>query len=158
MQSLWPRVRGLLFFGWVVAVVRFVLDANGEPGGWKDPGWYVSVYFLMPLALLFVGLRRTWDDLRWPKFILVALLLGFLVWGVPNAISYTTAQFMGWKHGRFGPGHGPPTGETTLAKIGIGLAIGGGTGLVGSVHCLLCSTLFIWLPGKIRRNRKAKPA
>src|SRR6267142_1244145 len=102
MQSLWPKVRGLVIFGLCVALVRLILDATIKPEEWT-PGWFVGVDLLMPIAFIVVGIRGTLDDVPWPKWALASILLGVLVWGVPNLIAYTTGQFMGWHHGRFEP-------------------------------------------------------
>jgi hypothetical protein len=147
------RIRGLVLFGWAVAMVRFVAEALWHPGR-GDPFWFLGVYFLMPIAFLVIGIRGTFDDLRWPKIALIALLLGVLVWGVPNAIIYTVAQFQGWTHGRFTPHErAAPIAPTALGKLGWGLSIAGGTAVAGAIWCLLWTTVLIWLPGVFRRRR-----
>jgi hypothetical protein len=168
MSTLWPRIRGLVLFGWLVVLIRFGLDATLKPTDWT-PGWFVGVDFLMPIAFLVVGIKGTLDDIPWPKYLLIALTLGVLIWGIPNAITYTTAQFVGWQHGRFSPtvrdaagkyvsGHAFPIADTPLGKVGTGLKIAGFSAIFGFVASLVLMTLLIWLPGKVRRRRKAAPA
>jgi hypothetical protein len=161
MKSLWSRMRGLVLFGWLVALIRFGIEAAMHPGK-SDPTWFIGVYFLMPIAFLVVGLRGTLDDLPWKRIALMSLLLGILVWGIPNAIIYTTAQFLGWTHGRFTPPgqtgaetRAAPIATTAMGKILAGLATGGMTAIAGTIWSLAGTTLLIWLPGVIRRKRAA---
>jgi hypothetical protein len=168
MKSAWSRVRGLVLFGIAVAALRFILDATIQPGEWSW-GWFVGVSFLMPLAFLYVGIRGTMDDIRWPKFLLMSLILGVLVWGIPNLITYTTAQFQGWQFGRFEPvvkdaagdyvrGHAPPIADSTAGKIKAGLMAAGGSALFTTIGSIVLFTLLVWLPGVIRNKRRARPA
>jgi hypothetical protein len=165
MGTLWPRVRGLVLFGWLVVLIRFALDATLKPEEWT-PGWFVGVDILMPIAFLVVGIRGTMDDLPWPKYVLMALMLGLLVWGIPNAIVYTTAQFLEWTHGRFEPtvrdaagkyvrGHAFPLESASAGKLGAGLKIAGFSSIFGFVGSLVLMTLLIWLPGVVRRRKRA---
>jgi hypothetical protein len=153
MKSLWPRVRGLVLFGLLVALVRFGIDASIKPER-SHPLFYVGVDVLMPIAYLVIGIRGIWDDIPWSKYWLIALMLGVLVWGIPNAITYTTAQFLGWQHGRFAL----PLGETTPGKLGRGLGVGGGSTIFGFVASLVVLTLLTWLPGWFRRRKRAPAA
>ena len=154
MTSLWPRIRGLVLFGWLVALIRFGLEATLHPAK-GDPAWFFGVYFLMPVAFLVVALRKTLDDLRWPKIALASLLIGVFVWGIPDAIIYTAGQFLGWTHGRFEPEtRSAPIAPTALGKVGWGLVVGAGTAVIGSLWCLVWTTVVIWLPGALRRKRR----
>jgi hypothetical protein len=169
MKTLWPRIRGIVFFGWLIAAIRLILDATVHPAE-KTWGWWIGVDILLPIAFIVVGIKGTLDDVPWPKYLLIALVFGVLIWGVPNLISYTTGQFMGWQHGRFEPmvkepgkffpksGHAPPLADSAGGKILTGLQVAGGSAAFGTVASLLVATLLIWLPGKIRRNRRAQPA
>ncbi len=105
MPSLWSRARGLILFGWLVALIRFGIDAKYHPVRW-EPLFFVGVYFLMPIAFLVAGIRGTFDDMSWKRLALMAILIGLLVWGLPNLITYTTARFLGWTEGRFAPPKG----------------------------------------------------
>jgi hypothetical protein len=154
MSSLWPRVRPLVLFGWLVALIRFGIDASVKPER-SNPIFYVGVDVLMPIAYLVVGIKAIWDDIPWKKYPLIALMLGVLVWFIPNAIVYTTAQFLGWQHGRF---HNIPIRETAVGKLGMGLGLGGGTAIAGTLGSLLLMTLLIWLPGSVRRKKRPSAA
>jgi hypothetical protein len=158
MTSLWSRARGLVLFGWLVALIRFGIDASAHPGR-SDPLFWIGVYTLMPIAFLVAGIRGTYDDLSWKRLALMAILIGLLVWGVPNLITYTTARFLGWTEGRFAPPKGGyPFGDSTGARVLGGLMIGIITGLIGAAWCVLWTTLLIWLPGRSRRKRAGAPA
>jgi hypothetical protein len=157
-MTLWPRIRGLVLFGWLVALLRFGLEPTAKPAQ-GDVAWILSVYFLMPVAFVWTGIRGTFDDLRWPKIALIAALIGILVWAIPNAIIYTTAQFLGWTHGRFAPNdRAAPLATTTLGRLGAGLGVAGMTAIAGAIWSLVWMTLVVWLPGVVRRRRKTKPA
>jgi hypothetical protein len=160
MKALWPRIRPLILFGWLVALIRFGIDASVKPAGRHDPFFWFGVYTLMPVAYLVTGIRGTLDDVRWPKIALMALILGVLVWGLPNLVVYTTAHALEWTHGRFAL----PEGTKLFADTGFGTAIlrglitGATTSFFGAVASLVTLTLFVWLPGVIRRRRGLKPA
>lgn len=153
MSSLWPRVRPLVMFGWLVALIRFGIEASVKPER-SNPLFYVGVDVLMPIAYLVVGIRAIWDDIPWKKYPLIALMIGVCVWFIPNAIFYTTGQFLGWQHGRYHV----PLAATTAAKLGRGIGVAGGTAVVGILGSLLLMTLLIWLPGYVRRKRRQAAA
>src|SRR5262245_32381003 len=162
MKALWPRIRPLVMFGWLVALIRFGIDASMKPGR-ADPFFWFGVYTLMPIAFLVYGIRGTLDDVRWPKIALIALIVGLLVWGIPNLITYSTAHALGWTHGRFAVPESarasPMFASTALGpSILRGLVTGGITTVTGAVFSLIGLTLLAWLPGVIRRRRGLKPA
>jgi hypothetical protein len=109
---------------------------------------YIGVYYGMPIVLLIFAVLGTFKGVGWKRLALGMILTGVLVWGLPNVISYTTAQFLGWDHGRFGAGRGPAIAETSAGKVLTGLQIGGITSLVGAAWLIVWSTILIWLPGK----------
>ena len=150
MRELWKDAKPLIFFGWIVAAIRFLLEFSAP-----QLAWYFGVYWLMPIALLYFGtLRRRFDHLSWPKLALAMVLVGMLVWFLPNAISYTTAQFEGWTHGRFAPNvQSAPIAPTDFGKIRTGVVVGFLTGLAGSVWCIVWASLLVWLPVVLRRRR-----
>jgi hypothetical protein len=155
MNSIWPRIRGLVVFGWLIALLRFAFEPTLRPAQ-GDVAWFLGVYYLMPVAFIATGLRGALDDVRWPRIALMAVLVGVLVWGIPDLIVYTTAQFLGWTHGRFEPNvKAAPVGTTPLGKLGLGAMVGALTALAGSIWSLTWMTLVIWLPGVVRRRRKA---
>jgi hypothetical protein len=158
MPSLWSRARGLILFGWLVALLRFGIDAKLHPGR-SEPLFWIGVYTMMPIAFLVAGIRGTFDDMSWKRLALMSVLIGFLVWGLPNLITYTTARFLGWTEGRFAPPkEGDPFGHGPGANILAGLSIGAVTGIIGSLFCIVWTTLLIWLPGRVRRKRQIGPA
>ena len=164
VPPLCARLRGLVIFGWSIAAIRLMLDA------WvpDNPAHYsVGVFYLIPLALAYIGLTRRWGPIPWKSLALTMLMLGLLVWAVPNTIAYTTGQFMEWDHGRFAPGTevtGPdgetvlqgqkaaPLQPTAMGKIGSGMFMGMLGGVVGTVFCTVLGTLLIWLPGRSARS------
>lgn len=148
--SLWSDIRGLVFFGWIVAAARLLLDFTAP-----ELSMYIGVYFLMPLAYLYYGVKGKWDHLSWRRVALSLIVVVFFVWFIPNLISYSTAFFVGLEHGRFSPensgrmfGHHGP-----FMTILNGAMVAGGTFLAGSVWSVALGTLFIWLPGAMRRRQ-----
>jgi len=146
------RLLPLVLFGLGVGLLRYALEFLAPL-----QAKYVGVYFLMPLALLVIGIRGTWGTIRWPALALTMLLMCLMVWGIPNTLAYTTAQFEGWTHGRFDPAHGAPIAETTFGKIATGLGQALGTSIGGTIWCTIVGTLVIWLPGRLR-SRGAAPS
>ena len=152
--SLWNDIKPLVFFGWVVAAIRFALEFVAP-----QQAWFFGVYWLMPIALIYFGVQHKLEHVAWPRLALSMVLLGVLVWFVPNAIAYTTAQFQGWSHGRFAPQtQSAPIAPTPGAKIGTGLTVAALTALGGSFWCIVWSTLVIWLPGYLRRRKQVAAA
>lgn len=145
-------VRPLLLAGWAIAAVRLGLDAFAPALSM----WF-GVYYLMPVVAFVVGRGGAFDGVRWPRFALCMIVTGALVWGVPNLISYGTAQFAGWTHGRFQPNErSAPIGETTSAKLVAATMVGVATAAVGSVWMIVTGTLVAWLPS--RRRSAARTA
>jgi hypothetical protein len=151
--SIWPRIRGLVYFGWLVALIRFGLEPIFHPDR-THPAFYFGVYTLMPIAFIVAGIKGTLDDLRWPKIAFGACTIGFLVWGVPNMIAYTAAPSLGWTHGRFTPPPNMPVPDTFAKSALYGLTVGGITTFFGALWSLIWMTLVIWWPGVVRRRRK----
>jgi hypothetical protein len=153
--SLAQRLKPLVIFGSTVAAIRLALDATA-------PDFVVTMhfglYYLMPVAMLVIGLQGRWGPVRWTTMAGTMIILGFVVWGVWNSIAYTTGQFMEWTHGRFYPGEGQdheaaraaPPAATATAKIGFGLLHGLLSSITSSIWCIGFGTVLIWLPGRLR--------
>ncbi|MCY3554148.1 MAG: hypothetical protein OXH56_02390 [Gemmatimonadetes bacterium] len=148
--SLWSDIRGLVFFGWIVAATRLLLDFVAP-----EQSMFIGVYFLMPLAYLYYGLKGRWDHLAWRRVAGSLLVVVFLVWFIPNLVSYSTALFAGLDHGRFSPQNFVRVfdDEGPVMTILNGAMVAGGTFLAGSVWSVSLGTLFIWLPGAMRRRQ-----
>ena len=148
--SLWSDIRGLVFFGWAVAAIRLLLDFVAP-----EQSMFFGVYIMMPLAYLYYGLKGKWDHLPWLRVAGSLLAVVFLVWFIPNLISYTTAYFVGLEHGRFSPGNSGRRAhfQGPLMTILNGGMVAGATFLAGSVWSITLGTLFTWLPGAMRRRQ-----
>ncbi|MEO6596402.1 MAG: hypothetical protein ABIP94_16755 [Planctomycetota bacterium] len=151
------RIRGLVLLGLAIGLIRYGLEFVAS----KHAMWF-GVYYVMPIALLVIGLRRTWGDIRWPVLLGTMFVMCLVVWGIPNTLAYTTGQFQGWNHGRFYSGGGDdthvraaPIAASTLGKVGLGLMQGLLTAVAGTVWCTVFGTLFIWLPARLRRGAAA---
>ena len=144
-QSLWTNIRGLVLFGWAVAAIRLLLDFVAP-----EQSMYFGVYWMMPVAYLYYGLKGKWDHLPWRWVAGSLLAVVFLVWFVPNWISYSTAALVGLDHGRFSAVIKLDTPVKTILNAGIVSATTFGA---GSVWSLSLGTLFIWLPGALRRRQ-----
>ena len=166
MPSLWSRIRWIVFIGWIVAAIRFAFDLYAashqdvavqhfHEGQFLMPLWLVGVYYVMPVVYLVAGIRRTFAGVSFGRFALACRIIGLLVWGLPNLITYGTAQFQEWTFGRFTPKtRGPDVGDTTLKKLGATASIGALTSFAGTVWTLVTGTLLAWLPS---RRRPANP-
>lgn len=151
VPALLARLLPLLQVGFAVGALRYACEFIAP-----DYSMWFGLYYVMPVALLVIGLRGSWGDVPWRTVAGTAFLAGLICWGVWNSIAYTTGQFMEWNHGRF---FNDPTGETTRAapvaattmgKIGWGLAQGGITGVIGGIWCVVFGTILVWLPAKLR--------
>lgn len=138
-------VKGLIIFGWIIAAIRLVLDLSAP-----DMSMYFGVYYAMPLAYLYYGLTGKMDDLPWSRLAIAMVVVGFFVWFIPNTITYTAAQFMGWDFGRFSA----EIQDSTIGKILSGLSISGVTFVAGAGWSVVFGSLLIYLP---RRFRKQNP-
>ncbi len=144
------RLLGLTLLGWAVASVRFTLDFMA-----MEQAMWFGVYYAMPPALAWVGLRGRWGAISWRSMATTTAVLGLVIWGIPNAISYTTGQFLEWTHGRFEPGvRATSIAAHEFGKLGWGLLQGLLTAIAGALWCTAWGTLLIWLPGR-RRSRSA---
>ena len=90
------RIRGLAAFGLAVGLIRYALEFVAPAQAW----WF-GVYWLMPVAILVVGVRGSWGNIRWPALFGTMFVVALIVWGVTNTVAYTTGQFEHWNHGRF---------------------------------------------------------
>ena len=149
-QSLWSRIQGLVIFGWIVALVRLLHEVVAP-----EQSMYFGVYWMMPLAYLYCGVTRKWDDLPWSRMALSIVAVAFLVWFLPNAVSYNIATFSGWEHGRFSPDAYPTliARDSGIATILNGLMVSVVTGVGGSAWSIVWGTLLIWMPGHFRRRK-----
>ena len=84
------------------------------------------------------------------------LLVAVCCWFVPNTVSYTAGQFLGWTHGRFAAGRTWPIADGTVMKLASGLMVGGMTTIAGTIWLTVTATLFVWLPGLVRARRTAR--
>ncbi|HZN39607.1 MAG TPA: hypothetical protein VFD82_12435 [Planctomycetota bacterium] len=144
------RIRLPAAIGLGVGLIRFVLE-------FVAPGlsMYFGVYYVMPVVIAAIGLRGSWGPIRWPSLLLSMFVLCLIVWGIANSLSYTTAQFLEWHHGRFAEGRAAPIAASALGKIGVGLLQGALTSLAGTAWCTVIGTLLIWLPARLRRKERA---
>ncbi len=149
-QTLWTNIKALVFFGWVVAAIRLLLDFVAP-----DQSMYIGVYWMMPLAYLYFGLKGRWDHLPWRRVAVSLLAVVLLVWFIPNWISYSTAALVGLDHGRFSAeSYQTVIERDTPIKIILNAGIvSAATFGAGSVWSLSLGTLFIWLPGALRRRQ-----
>jgi hypothetical protein len=145
LSQTWRYVRWLVFFGWIVAGIRYILEFVAP-----EQAWYFGVYFVMPLAYLYYGITGKMDDLSWKHLALAMIMVAFFVWFIPNAVAYTTGQFMGWQHGRFAA---DPIAASSPGKLGTGVRIAFITFIAGALWSILFSTLVTWLPGHVRRRK-----
>ncbi|MBX3461639.1 MAG: hypothetical protein KF830_00570 [Planctomycetes bacterium] len=149
------RLHGIVQLGLTVGLARYALEFTGSPAA-----MWIGVYYVMPIALLVIGLQRRWGDIGWLALLGTTAVLCLLVWGIPNTLAYTTGQFLGWQHGRFHYG-GPddphnraaPIAASTLGKLGWGVLQGLLTAVAGTIWCTFWATLFVWLPARLRRRR-----
>jgi hypothetical protein len=145
------RIRVLVLIGLAVGLSRYALEFAASYAAM----WF-GVYYVMPVAILVIGVRRSWGDIRWPALLGTILVMCLIVWGIPNALAYTTGQFLGWQHGRFAAERAAPLAATAFGKIGWGLLQGLATSVAGTVWCTVFGTIFIWLPARLR-PRAAMP-
>lgn len=148
--SLFARMRPLILFGLAVAAVRFALDFAR-----LDAAMWFGVYYALPVALLVAGVRGTYDDLSWWRLVRGMMLVALCCWFVPNVISYTTGQFLGWTHGRFAQGRTAPIADTSVMRVLAGLMVGGGTTIAGTLWLAAWSSVVVWLPALVRSRRAA---
>ncbi len=145
--SLRQRLLPLVLYGWVVGAIRYALEFIAP-----DQSMYFGLYYLMPVALLWVGVTRRWGAVRWTQVAVTMVALAFLTWFVCNTTAYVTGQFVGWQHGRFSPAAAAPLADDTLGKLWGGLSTGFLTAVGGSVWCVVWGTVVIWLPARLGRR------
>ncbi|MFT7535180.1 MAG: hypothetical protein ACI85K_001131 [Hyphomicrobiaceae bacterium] len=148
------RIKPLVLAGLSIAMVRFAAEFVAP-----DLGWYVGVYHLMPLVILIVGAKDAWGPVHWPLVPASMVVMCLIVWGIPNTIAYTTAQFLEWNHGRFyfegwdsELSRAAPIAEASMDKLGWGMSQGLLTSVGGTIWCTLWGTLLIWLPARLRHR------
>ena len=148
--SLWSDIRGLVFIGWIIAATRLLLDFVAP-----EQSMFIGVYFLMPVAYLYYGLKGKWDHLPWKHIAGALIVVVLLVWFIPNWVAYSTAALAGLDHGRFSPeAYQTVIERDTPFKIILNAGIVSvGTFAAGSVWSLALGTMLIWLPGAMRRRR-----
>ncbi len=137
------RLLPLVLYGWVVGGIRLLLDFIAP-----EQSMNFGLYYFMPLALHWVGLRKHWGAVRWTQVAFTMVVLAFLTWFVWNSIAYVTGQFMGWEFGRFAAARAAPIAETTMGKLAAGLSTGALTAVAGSLWCVVWGTVLIWLPAR----------
>jgi hypothetical protein len=145
LKEIVSSVKGLIFFGWIVAAIRLALDITAT-----DAAMYFGVYYAMPLAYLYMGVKAKLDHLSWTRLALSMVVVAFFVWLIPNVITYTTAQFMEWDFGRFAPGGAGTIAASSFDKLITGVTLGFGTMLPGTGWSIVFATLFIYVPKRIR--------
>jgi len=162
------RVLQLVAIGYVIAAIRLGLDFWDQ-----DRAMWFGLFYAMPVAILVIGRRRSWGPIPWTSMAKTMVIVGVLVWGVCNSISYSVGQFMEWTDGRYYPGELKPDGtwadgkwpdgeergiratfvkDTTMGKIGAGLLHGLLSSILGSIWCILAGTLFCWVPRRTLRT------
>lgn len=146
-RGIWGEIKLLVFIGWAIAVIRLILDV-AAPG----ISMWIGVYYLMPIALLYCSVKGM-IRLSWGRMALGMIIVGALVWAVPNMISYTLAQFQGWQFGRFAPDRAGPLAATAGAKLLTGCGTGAATGVAGSIWMIIWGTLLVWLPRYIKQRK-----
>ncbi len=179
-RSLWSRVRWIVWILWIVAAIKLGLEFREaeDPIAFEFAGirWQgsIGVYYVSFVLLVVAAIRGTFDGLRYGKLALSALLLAVLGWCVPNTVTYTTAQFQGWTHGRFQPPVSPeeaarleaagevvpkersaPIAATPAGKLGTGLLVGLMTTIAGFLWTFLWIHLLVVLPRRFGRPRGA---
>ena len=143
------RLLPVVLFGWCVAAIRLALDFQWPDG---KVTMYFGVFYTVPLVLVWIGVTRRWGLIGWKAMAWTMLCVGALVWGLPNAISYTIGQFNGWQHGRFDPGRAAPVQEGALMKVGAGVLHGLISTLFSSAICIVVGSLFVWVPQRTVRS------
>ncbi|MBM3265897.1 MAG: hypothetical protein FJY97_21105 [candidate division Zixibacteria bacterium] len=151
--KMWSRIYGLVIFGWIIAVIRFALEITAP-----DQAMFFGVYYGMVVAYLYYGIKGKMDDLSWARLAQAMVMIALLVWFIPNAIAYSVAQFMGWQHGRFAEETSGPIQPTASGKIMSGVGTAFGTFIGGTVWSLVLGTLFIWVPGLLRKRARKSSA
>jgi len=149
-----PSIHRLVLTGFVIGGIRYTLEflAPGQ-------SMYFGLYYVMPVALLAIGLSNAWGSVRWLSLLRAMVLTALIVWGTWNSISYTTAQFLEWNHGRFSAleedQRALPIAATAVGKIGLGVLQGLLTSIAGAIWLTAIGTLTIWLPGRLRNRHSA---
>jgi hypothetical protein len=148
------RLRPLVVVGLGVGLARYALEFVAP-----DVDLSSVLYHVMLAVFVVIGWRRAWGRIRWRAMFGTVALACIIVWGVTYTLTYTTAQFLGWTHGRFHyfdtgdpTNRAAPIAATRLGKIGVGLLLGQLGILVSTVWCTILGTLVIWLPARLRRG------
>ena len=139
------RLIPLLQLGFAVGAVRYACEFIAP-----QYSMFFGLYYIMPIAILIIGLSNTWGDISWRALAGTMFLTGILCWGIANTAAYTTGQFLGWTHGRFDESRAAALAETDMMKIVVGLAQGVVTGILGGIWCIIFGSLFIWIPTRMR--------
>lgn len=142
-----PYIRALL----VIAALRYVLD------WWRNPTYFdaFGVYggsLAMMLTVAFTGGLREPSLARTLK---ITTWIAIGAWWFPNFVSYLTAQWVGWTHGRFAPGRAAPAAPEIAAKVVNALSTACLTTVAGIVWCGILGLLCVWLPTKFAPSRTA---
>lgn len=140
-------VKGLIIFGWIIASIRLVLDLSAP-----EISMYFGVYYGMPLVYLYYGLTGKMDHLSWSRLAIAMVVVAFFVWFIPNVITYTTAQFMGWEFGRFSADRNEWIQDSSIRKVLSGLGISAVTFVAGSVWSIVFGSVLIFLPRRFRKK------
>ncbi len=150
-RTMRERLAPLVLIGWTVAAIRLVLEFAAP-----EESMFFGVYYAMPVALLWAGMTGRFRGVRVPHYLLGIFVVALLVWTVPNAITYTLGQFLGWEHGRFQPAvQSAPIAESALAKLGTGVMVAALTTVAGTLWMLVWSLPLGWLPTWLRGPKPA---
>lgn len=163
--SLMSRLKPIMFVAWAVIALRFALEFTAPENARALPG----IYYAMPLLLAWAGWRGQLDAFSYGRMVLGFLLLAVLCWTLPNLIVYSTAQFLGWEHGRFYPGtelpdgsiegqFGPAIADSTGGKLLTATTVALLTTIAGFVWTFVWGTLVVYLPKRIRAKKQAAQA
>lgn len=179
------RVRWIVLAGLAVAAVRFALDFRRvddpilfEWGDLRVQG-QIGNYYVVPLLFAVGAFAGTFRGLSWGRLLAACAWVSLFCFAVPNTVAYTTAQFLGWTHGRFAPApvppeqrdayeawgeegepyRAPPIPKSAVAKVINGLSVGVLTGLVSFVWNAVWIHLLVVLPRLLRSFlfRKVSP-
>ncbi len=133
-----PYIRALL----VIAALRYLLDWFRNPTFFDAFGVYAGSLAMM-LTIAFTGSLREPSLGRTLK---VTTWIAFCAWWFPNFVSYLTAQWIGWTHGRFAEGRAAPPAPEVAAKFANALSTACLTTVAGILWCGILGILCIWLP------------
>ncbi len=142
-----PYLRALL----CVAALRYVLEFQRNPGFFDAFGVYGASLGIF-IALGFSGTIR---ERSIGRVLGISTWMAAGAWFLPNFVSYLTAQYAGWDHGRFAKGRAPDIAATVGGKFLAALGTAFGTTIAGTLWCGVLAVVCIWLPNRMRSGTEA---